>query len=252
VYTIAVVAHAWWAAAGAYVLAREWHLSRTSAAVTGVCFGASGPLLSLVSVYHHYMGAAWMPWVLVALEEALAPGSRRAALALGTVVAVQVLAGSGDMVVLTALAAGLRVAVGLLRGARPRVDGGAVGRLALAAALALGLSAAQWMPTVALLRRSSRAAMNAGANLYWSVHPGALVELLLPRALPSLPLSETLRAALFESRDPFLPSLYLGLTPALLAVPLAVSGARAAIGSARPARLAGGGALLFLLPALGR
>ena len=243
-YTVIVAAHCWLAAAGAYVLGRRWGLSPPAAAACGVCFGASGPFLSAVSLYHHYMGAAWMPWVLVALEAALVRPTLGAVTALAATAALQVLAGSGDMVVLTALAALVRV-VAIRVPSRARA-GATVSRLLLAAGLALGLSAAQWVPTVALLRRSSRASMPAAANLYWSVHPAVLVELFLPRALPSLPLSEPVRAALFESREPFLPSLYLGLVPALALVPLA--------GTAAPRRalVAAAACAFFMVAALGR
>jgi hypothetical protein len=149
-------------------------------------------------------------------------------------------------VVLTGLAGVLRLAAALGRAATPRLDRRALLRLAASAVLALGLSAAQWMPTVDLVRRSSRSTMPSGSNLYWSVHPYALGELILPRALPSLPLSEAARATLFESREPFLPSLYLGLIPLVLLVPLAGQADRSR------ARLAGGGALFFLVASLGR
>jgi hypothetical protein len=88
--------------------------------------------------------------------------------------------------------------------------------------------------------------MSRELNLYWSVHPASLTDLVVPQALPSLPLSDTLRAALFDSREPFLSCLYLGLSTALLLVPLArhTDRGRAAI--------ALGGWVFFLLCALGR
>lgn len=246
VYTSSVVAHAWIAAGGTFVLGRAWSLSRPAAAVAAIVFAASGPFVSAASLYHHYMGAAWMPWVLLALERALERPTRGRAAALAALAGVQILAGSGDMVVLTALAGSFRLLGALDRGAIPRLSLRVLAGLGVAGALGLALAAAQWVPTLELLRRSSRSAMPAGSNLYWSVHPLALTELVLPQALVGLPLSEGARAILFESREPFLPSLYLGLFPALVLVPLAATASR------RRAAIAAGAALFFLVAALGR
>jgi hypothetical protein len=88
--------------------------------------------------------------------------------------------------------------------------------------------------------------MSREFNLYWSVHPASLAELFVPEAMPSLPLSDRLRATLYESRDPFLSSLYLGLAAAVLLVPLAAGADR------RQAAVALAGFTFFLLAALGR
>jgi hypothetical protein len=220
-YTVLVVAHTWLAAAGAYVLSRTWGASRRAAALAGIAMGGSGAFVSAASLFHHFVGAAWLPWILVAFESVLQQRTTRSAVILGFVAGVQILAGSGDMVVLAALAATLVFGETLLREGRRVLDRATLGRLALAAVLALGLSAGQWLPAVAVARTSARAHMPAEMNLYWSVHPASLVELLVPQALGPLPLSEPVRAALFESREPFLSSLYLGLSSALLLVPVA-------------------------------
>jgi hypothetical protein len=145
----------------------------------------------------------------------------RATVVLAVVAALQILAGSGDMVVLTALAAPFLLAETLWDARREGLARAALLRIAVAVFLALGISAAQWIPTAAIARTSLRARMPPEAILYWSVHPASLAELVLPQAWPSLPLSESVRAALFESREPFLRSLYLGLTSLFLLLPLA-------------------------------
>ncbi len=62
---------------------------------------------------------------------------------------------------------------------------------------------------------------------YWSVHPAALLETLAAGIPGRLPLSPAWRTALFENREPFLASLYLGLPAAgLLAAAFAVPGGR--------------------------
>ena len=70
--------------------------SSTAASVAGGAFRLRAPLLSYVTLWHHFAGVAWMPWVLLAAERrarsALRAGRRR----LGRGRGVQVLAGSLD------------------------------------------------------------------------------------------------------------------------------------------------------------
>jgi hypothetical protein len=241
VYKILVLGHAWAAAAGTFLLARASGLSRLSAMVGGAAWVASGPFLSAVSVPHHFMGAAWIPWVLLGLERLIEAPSRRRAVVLALFAAGQVFAGSGDMAILTAGAATLRVLAEAWRrredAASLRVVGGLV---TVSVVLALGLSAAQWVPTVDVFRGTTRQSMPPGTNLFWSVHPWGLAELVLPRAFADLPLSDTMRAILFESREPFLSSLYLGLVPALV-----IAGCGLARSAHRTWYLAGAGLLGF-------
>ena len=246
VYKVLVLGHAWGAAVGTFLLARASGLSRLSAMVAGAAWVASGPFLSTVSVPHHFMGAAWMPWVLLGLERLLQAPSRRRAVVLALLAAGQVFAGSGDMAILTAAAAALRLVAEAWRRREEAASWRPVaGLLAMAVLLALGLSAAQWMPTLDVFRGTTRQSMPPGTNLFWSVHPWGLAELVLPRALADLPLSDTMRAILFESREPFLSSLYLGVVPVLV-----VAGCGLPRSAHRAFCLAGAG--LFGLASLGK
>jgi hypothetical protein len=97
--------------------------------------------------------------------------------------------------------------------------------VAAAAAFAAGVSAVQWLPAMEVLRLSVRARPSNGLGDYWSVAPLGLLQCLFPARLDPLPLRDDVRAALFESREPFLPSLYLGLS-ALAFVLIALTGGR--------------------------
>jgi hypothetical protein len=216
-YAAFVVTHLLFTSAGAYYLARRLRASRLAAFLAGAGWVASGPLLSLVNNAHHLTGAAWMPWVVAGTDAALASPSARRVCAAAAAVALQVVAGSADMCVLAAL---LAVANALRHGERDRLIGlrnQALIRTGISVvALGLGLSAAQWVATLEVAGRSSRFDQPERIRTYWSTHPGNLVQAVLPVPLHELPLSASARAALYESREPFLLSLYVGLAAAVL------------------------------------
>jgi hypothetical protein len=91
-----------------------------------------------------------------------------------------------------------------------------LGGVPAALAYALCLAAVQWLPALGLLGESVRSGYPDGANTFWSLHPGRVVELLLPIELGPLALSPSAREWLFEGREPFLTSLYLGAGAAFL------------------------------------
>jgi hypothetical protein len=253
VYKVLLIGHAVLGGAGVVALARRWGLSGLAAGLAGTLWCASGPLLSAGTLHQHFCGAAWMAWVLLALESALAAPGARTAAALGAAAAAQALTGSADTCLLTAVAASGRVAFWLAttgsRGAAKKAGG----TLAGAVALAFALAAVQWIPSVALLRSVERARLEASQILYWSVHPLSLVDLFVPRFFADLPLAPDLRGILFEGREPFLVSLYVGLsTLALvtLAVPRGAGPARYAATMAAVFGLASLGRHVFLVPVL--
>jgi hypothetical protein len=216
-FDLFAVAHGLLAAAGAFVLARRVGLAALPGAVAGGSYALAGPLLSALGLYHHFAGAAWLPWVLWALEGLLRRPSRGRALALGGVSACQILAGSGDLVLMTALMALGRVLLEL--GRRPgRAALTALARgLALAAALALGIGAVQWLPTVERAVHGHRAAQDLRTRAYWSLHPRSLVDLVVPRLVSQADLSPAERELLFEGREPLLSCIYVGVVTMALA-----------------------------------
>jgi hypothetical protein len=246
-FKLYALAHCWAAGLGASALARRLGASAGAGLVAGVAYCCGGPLLSSLSLFHHFAGAAWMPWVLVALLAALDSGTVAAGVVLGAVAGGQALAGSADLCFMTALAAVVLAADRLLAGrAEPTA---AFGRLAkvvlLSVPYAAALASIQWLPTLDLLSVGSRGQLDPRTNLYWSLHPASLVDLVVPRLLSDLPLTAAARAALFESREPLLASLYVGVPASVLALLGLVAARRRA---AAPAL----GLTFFLLAALGR
>jgi len=240
------IGHALLAAFGACALARRIGLGWTAAGAAGAAYALSGPFLSGASLWHHYAGAAWLPWLLFALEGLVRRPGLAAALPLGVVAGLQLAAGSGDLCLAAALLGGARLSWHVAR-SRPSagrvVDVLASG--AAAAALALALGAPQWLPTADVARQGFRAALDPRATAYWSLHPGTLADLVVPRLAADLPLSVAARQALYEGREPLLACLYLGVVPLALA----------ALGLALRPRLAAppaAGTLVLVAVALGR
>jgi hypothetical protein len=217
-YTLFAVAHFVLAVLGMRALGRRVGLSPKASLLAALGFGLSGPYISMVDLWHHYAGASLMPWVVLAAVRALGGGLKET-VQFGLVLALQILAGSADLVAITLLLAAAVAGRPYLKPAWPppsetRV---AAGRFAGAVALALGSSAPLWMPALEIVSRAARADLPAGVRAYWSLHPLAALETALPGLFSALPLHPELRKAFFESREPFLTSLYLGASILALA-----------------------------------
>jgi hypothetical protein len=178
----------------------------------------SGPVLSMLNLWHHPAGIAWMPWVLHGFEKVLAEPTPRRVLGLGAAFGIQILAGSPDMCAATLLLALIRLLcegrnfVGLLK-KRAAMIGAAV---VVAATLGAGL----WMPTLEIVRTSRRATLPREVRTEWSIHPAVATELFIPTMLSALPLKAEASRELIGRTPPFFTSLFLGA----LALPLCLSG----------------------------
>ena len=216
--TAYVTGHVLASGAGFFLLGGRLGLSPPAAFTGSALWLASGPFLSSASLWHHFAGAAWMPWVLLGLL-VMKRRADLAGVALGSLpLAGQILAGSADLCALTLiLGAGLVLIDGEAGPARLLRT---LILLAGTTVLALGLTAAQWLTSLDAVLRSARADLGAGVRTYWSVHPVGLLDLFLPIQLAWWPLRPEVRAALYESREPFVPSLYLGLA----ALPFVLAG----------------------------
>ncbi len=248
-YTVFVVVHLFAAGFGASRLGRAWGLSGAGSFLAGAAWASSGPLLSFTSLYHHFAGAAWVPWVLVALEGALRRRTPGSACVLGAAAAGQVLAGSADMCLVSGVVAAGRAAVAIwdAPGVTRRETIAAVARAAaVSLATTLGLSAAQWIPSMGVLSSGARLALTPYAKTFWSMHPWTLADLVVPGGWSDLRVSDAVRARLFESREPFVASLYVGAA----SLGLAILGAAQGDGMAR--RMGRAFAAFFLVCALGR
>lgn len=193
------------AAMGAAALARKLMPLATlpALAVAGFAFAAGGPMLSLVSHWHHLAAAAWMPWILERAETR--PGEPPPWFALSTLVALQILAGSPDYTFATVALFGVRLITRRDRAPRERIQ------LLLPLALGLGLSGVQLLPTLAFARDAARETLPVG----WSIsplHPLLTVETVLPIRVESWPLQTATWIDLMGGAPVWMFSHYLGLS----------------------------------------
>jgi hypothetical protein len=161
---LSIPTHIFLAATGTYFLARSYSTSRVAAVAAGFVFSLAPHFAPIELPTYLEQSAAWVPWVLLALRLAL---QRRAAgwFALaGALWALQLLRGYAQTWYFTGLLLGWFALAYLVAEVWPARGSSAVRRvlpllagLALSGIVALGLSAAQLVPSLDLLGVSHRA-----------------------------------------------------------------------------------------------
>ena len=187
-YTLFATGHLALAGIGMSRLARRLGLSAVGAFIAGAVWIASGPVFSLVPLYHHLAGAAWIPWVVwAAMGVARRPGPRSTA-GLALVTAAQLLAGSADMVMMAVVIVGALLVRSFVDRSDPEAPDPrrVLAWTGLGLALAFGLACPQWIPTLQFAIGSERFDLTARTRTTWSVHPLSLLETLLPFSWNSL------------------------------------------------------------------
>jgi hypothetical protein len=222
VYTTTVVVHLLLSGLGFYALARRLEVSHAGALAGACCWVASGPLLSVVNMINNVIGAAWLPWIALAAATALDTGRAFHCFLWGASLAAPVLAGSE-----AALMGGLFSAADTLRRvawARPLspVNLRLARTAAVALAFALGLAAAQWLPTLELTTRTARQALPRDVRTDSSLDVLSLAQVALPFDIAGLPFRDHGTGRLFDTQT-FLGSVHLGVPLIVLALAAFVS-----------------------------
>ncbi len=178
-------------------------------------------------------GAAWIPWVLWALEGLLrGPGVRAALTAGARGRRPRSWPARGTCVSPPRCSASPRIAWRLAAPSTSRAERSAC------ASRGTGRSPRCWpwrsarcsgSPPPSWSGAARAPSMDLRTASYWSLHPASLADLAVPRLVSDLPLSTASRAALFEGRGPLLACIYLGVVP----LALRPAGARPAL-AARP------------------
>ncbi len=192
-----IVMHIWLAGAGTYLLARRRPgLSPLAAFLAAAVFCLGGFLGAQVEHINQLNASAWLPWLLLCLEAALAGGRRRwlAVLAAAGLVALALLAGHTQAAYIVFFGAGVYA---LLRGwgalrRRQWLPGLAgLGLLLAAGLMGALLAAGQLLPTLELTALSTRSGglpYNEAAS--FSLKPTLAFQALLPPYLWPPPFSE--------------------------------------------------------------
>jgi hypothetical protein len=212
------------AAAGMYLFLRR-HVTPPAAAFGGFAFAVSGPVVSSPNFPNLSWSICMVPFVFWALERLFERRSARRVALLAAMIACQALAGEPVTLFTT-------MVIAFAYASLPRPRRGDIRTAVLTGtALAAGglLSAIQYVPLVVATRYSARNEL-VDAD-FWTFHPLALIELLVPHFFGDYFHSNLHQLAwmlaLNSARDPFYYTMYVG-------VPIVLLGAVAML-SARPA-----------------
>jgi hypothetical protein len=239
--TMLVMLHLIWAGAGMLCLTRRLGFGRLGQGVTSLSFAMCAYLVARSGFLSMNAAAAWLPWVLWAVEGQAGSRNRgkmdRTAIPmLGVILCMQWLAGHAQLSWYTLLLAGAwsiwrgaqqgRLGadsdlLGIGQGCRGALAGG--GRFLLAASIGLLLAAAQLLPTAEYLRQSARSAgLEQGFAFTYSLWPWRLLGLLAPDLF-----GHPAQGNYWGYANYWEDALYLGTLPLLLAL-------GAALGRGRP------------------
>lgn len=165
------------AAIGTYGLLRHWNYSRGLALVGSLLYALGGVIVSLSNLLNHFQSAVWLPFLILTWERVLITPMWRNFLTFTLVGALQFLAGSPEMFIMSmglALLDGFRV-----RDSQPEVSFLRIFYLALGASLLmLALTMAQFLPTAELIMESRRSQpIDPAEGLMWSLNLSNLLNL---------------------------------------------------------------------------
>ena len=189
------------ALAGMYVFLRRQGIASTAATFGAVTFAFAGYMTAQVVHIDLIEGAAWLPWILVAVhglterpgttQDLGAQSARRTrwwVLLLAVSLGLTLLAGAAEAIIDSGVLVVIywvwrTAAAGLLRRGSGRALAGSVGAVALGLAGGVALGAAQWLPGLLFLSQSQRATATYSFFTSGSLNNRLLALLASPFAL---------------------------------------------------------------------
>ncbi len=167
--------HLFLAGFGMYLLASQWTKNRLAGAVAGVAFTFNGLTLNCLMWTSNLAALAWIPWVILVVEQAWSLGGKWVVLA-ALVSATQMLAGAPELIVFTWLIL-FALLIGKLAAHRPAFLH-IFARVILVALIASLLCAAQLLPFLDLLAHSGRS--SAYGTSVWAIPSWGWANLFVP------------------------------------------------------------------------
>jgi hypothetical protein len=163
--TCFLLVHLFLAGFGMYLLASHWTGNRLAAAVAGVAFTFNGLTLNCLMWTSTLAALAWMPWVILLVEKAFHSGQRRRMVIAALAGALQMLAGTPEIIFFTWLVLCALWLGKMMGDRRARLE--VFWRAVFILAIITCLSAAQLFPFLDLLGHSERTS-SYGTSL-WSI-----------------------------------------------------------------------------------
>lgn len=206
------VLHLAWAGLGMWFLTGGYQLPTLGRGVAALAFPLSSTLVARFGTFPMVDVAAWLPWLVLAVDALISRVTLWRILALAAVLAMQLLAGHAQWTFYSLVLAGGYVAWRVVGERRHAIPILAAGLLALA--LSIGIAAAQLVPTAELQRESQRAAgVDEEYALNFSYAPLSLITLFNPNFFGNPgDGSYVIGGAYFES------AAYVGILPVVLAI----------------------------------
>lgn len=195
------------AAAAMAALMQRWTHNRFAAAVAGLAFALNGLAFSFLIWTSNLAALAWMPLVVLCGERAWLHGGKSIVIA-ALVGAMQMLAGSPEIILFTWLLLGSLWLGEMFNAARPKKL--LFTRFAVFSTAVFGLAAAQLLPFLQLLANAHRDSAQTG---FWALPAWGAANFLVPlfRCTPS-------RLGVFSSdAQQWIPSCYPGIAVVALA-----------------------------------
>jgi hypothetical protein len=177
---IQIILHTFWAAAGAFALARQQGLSISAGIVTAAVFAFGGHVGAHVEQINQLQGLAWMPWLFYLLGQTMTQ-PRRFLPAFGVAWGLQLLCGHTQTVFITGVGLGVYgLALGWMQ-ERGRRRGLPLVWVGTAAVLAVVIALPQLIPTQSLTSISNRGdGLNVQEATAFSLDPAIIGRGILP------------------------------------------------------------------------
>jgi hypothetical protein len=162
---------------GTYLYSRRIGCNRIGAVIAAITFAFGGYMVAHLGHTNRINAAAWLPWILLAVEELHAQARWRWVTAGALFIALQVFAGDPQTALYTVM---LAVAYGLFTWLFRAMPQSSVRFLAAMAVCGALLSMIQLLPGIELMRLGERAAIDYHYFSQFSFPPSQLFELFFP------------------------------------------------------------------------